>query len=197
MPSSAQLEQPATAPPPSQRPPRRWGWLVALIPAVLALALILGGMVDRTLQSSAFDGVLTSYDVDDAREVTDPVQYAQTPPVGGDYAPQWQRCGTYTKPVADERAVASLRRGAVWLTYRPDISEDDLAVIAAFAASPYVLVSPYPEQSAPIIATAWGRQLTIAEPEDYELSEFVRRFQGGSQAPEAAAGCADGLTTTP
>lgn len=167
-----------------------------LLPAVLAVALIAAGIVSRSLQASTFDGIVTTYDVPDGRPVSGPVDYAQTPPVGGDYAPQWQRCGVYDNPVPDERAVASLRRGAVWLTYRPDISDDDLAVVTAFAASPRVLVSPDPEQSAPIVATAWGRQLVIGSPDGYELSEFVRRFQGGTPAPDGTAGCADGTTAT-
>lgn len=196
MPTSVEAEHPATASPPGGGGPRRWGWLVALLPAVLAIAFVVGGVVTRSLQASTFDDVVVSYDVPDGRAVSGPISYAQSPPVGGDYAPEWQRCGEYSEPVPDERAVASLRRGAVWITFRPGISEDDLAVLTAFTASPYVMVSPYPGQDAPLIATAWGRQVTIGAPEDYELSEFVRRFQGGAQAPNGAAGCADGSTAT-
>lgn len=196
MPIPVQTEQPATAPTSSGRPSRRWGWLVALLPAVLAVAFIVGGMVTRSQQAAAFDEVIATYDVPDGRAVSGPISYAQSPPVGGDHASEWQRCGEYSEPVPDERAVASLRRGAVWITFRPGISEDDLAVLTAFTASPRVLVSPYPGQDAPLVATAWGRQVRIEAPEDYELSEFVRRFAGGAQAPDGAAGCAGGVTTT-
>jgi hypothetical protein len=45
---------------------------------------------------------------------TQPVTYAQNPPVGGPHSPQWLPCGVYTTPVPNENAVHDLEHGAVW-----------------------------------------------------------------------------------
>jgi len=62
------------------------------------------------------------------------IAYAQTPPAGGAYSPMWQKCAHYTAPVYDEYAVHSLERGALWITYRPDLSAADLQALQALLA---------------------------------------------------------------
>ena len=49
--------------------------------------------------------------------VDTPVNYPQTPPVGGPHNPQWQTCAFYDKPIMVERGVHSMEHGAVWITY--------------------------------------------------------------------------------
>jgi hypothetical protein len=51
----------------------------------------------------------------------EPVDYPQSPPVGGPHNPIWQNCGFYSKPVRNENAVHSMEHGAVWITYSPDL----------------------------------------------------------------------------
>src|SRR5215212_3432936 len=57
--------------------------------------------------------------------VDGPVEYPQTPPVGGNHSPVWQNCHYYDTSVPNERAVHSLEHGAVWITYSPDTSAAD------------------------------------------------------------------------
>ena len=183
------------AAPPSGRP-RRTGWVVALLPAVLAVALVVAGLVTRSDRAAEFDAAVVVVDVPDGDQVTGAVTYDRVPPAGGDHAPQWQRCGVYDAPIPDARAVHSLRRGAVWITYRPGASEDDVATMSAYAGSPRVLVSPRADLPAPVVVTAWGRQLLLDTPGDRGLGAFVRQFQQGTTAPEGALGCASGVTAT-
>jgi putative peptide zinc metalloprotease protein len=121
------------------------------------------------------------------------VSYPQSPPVGGNHAPIWQNCGFYRAPIADENAVHSLEHGAVWIAFRSDLPDDQANALRHIAdRSSHVLVSPYPGLPAPLVASAWGRQLRLDSPDDPRLLQFVRAFRLGSQAPERGGPCAGG-----
>jgi hypothetical protein len=153
-------------------------------------------------QVQGLSGV-TSYADLSHDHVAGPVDYPQTPPVGGPHWPPqtgstygWQRCAVYTEPVVDEFAVHSLEHGAVWLTYRPDAAAADVATLAALdeVDPAYVLVSPVADQPAPFMATAWGLQLTADSPADPRLRLFTQTYAGGGQGGEKGADCANGAT---
>ena len=140
------------------------------------------------------DGV-QSFPVQQRLHVQTPVVYPQTPPVGGNHAPIWQNCGFYTTPIANENGVHSLEHGAVWITYRPDLPSDQVEALRAFTTVPhaYVIVSPYSDLSAPIVASAWGHQLRLDSVEDPRLNQFVRAYREGPQAPERGGPCTGGV----
>jgi hypothetical protein len=76
------------------------------------------------------------------------IDYAQTPPAGGPHNPVWQNCGFYDEPVRDENAVHSLEHGAVWITYQPDLPQEQIGKLRDLAQSNrFVLISPYPASS--------------------------------------------------
>lgn len=137
--------------------------------------------------------------------IAGPVRYPQHPPVGGPHWPPrtkdvlgWQACAAYDAPVVDEFAVHSLEHGAVWLSYRPDLPADQVATLRSLIGirPEHVLVSPYPGQAAPVVATAWGLQLAVDSGSDPRLIEFTRSFAGGGQGGELGADCAHGATLT-
>jgi Protein of unknown function (DUF3105) len=122
------------------------------------------------------------------------VDYAQTPPVGGEHNPVWQNCGFYDEPVANENAVHSLEHGAVWITYSPDLPQDQVDVLRDLAHSQtYVLVSPYPDLPSNVVASAWGKQLSLQSADDPDLERFVRAYRQGPQTPEPGAVCTGGI----
>lgn len=127
------------------------------------------------------------------RSVQGDVQYARRPPTNGDHAPLWQNCGFYEKPVRDENAVHSLDHGAVWITYRTDLPKAQLDILSRFARERYVLVSPYPGQRAPVIATAWRNQLQLDSANDPRLRQFVDQFRVTETAPLSGNGCTGGV----
>ena len=118
-----------------------------------------------------------------------PVSYPQVPPVGGIHNPLWQQCGYYPVPVPNERAVHSLEHGAIWITYRPDLPQAEIDALATLARSRnLVLVSPWESGlPAPVVLTAWGRQLRLQSASDPRLAEFVRLY--ANQGPEINAPC--------
>jgi Protein of unknown function (DUF3105) len=129
--------------------------------------------------------------------VDTPIEYPQTPPVGGNHSPVWQDCQYYDTSVPNERAVHSLEHGAVWITYLPDTSPADRDVLKALAATgDHILVSEYDGLPSPIVATAWGKQLQLQSVNDPELQQFVDLFQSGPQTPEPGVTCRDSTSET-
>jgi hypothetical protein len=126
------------------------------------------------------------------------VDYEQRPPVGGDHASVWQDCGFYASAVASEQAVHSLEHGAVWVTYDPELPEDQLTALRELAAdNGYLLVSPLWGLPSPVVASAWGVQLELPSAGDRRLPAFVARYQQGPQTPEPGAPCSGGTSSLP
>jgi hypothetical protein len=121
------------------------------------------------------------------------VTYEQTPPVGGPHFPVWQTCDFYAEPVPNEQGVHSLEHGAVWITYSPDLADDQVAVIEGLAdGKREVLASPYEGLPSPVVASAWGLQLELESAADPRLTQFVDYYENGPQTPEADTPCAGG-----
>jgi putative peptide zinc metalloprotease protein len=135
-----------------------------------------------------------TFDVSAGRPVSGSVAYEHHPPVGGRYAVQWQNCGFYDAPIADDRAVHSLARGAVWIAYRPGLAQPEVALLHAVAQQlGFVLSSPYKGLRAPVVMTAWGRQLALQGVGDPRLAGFIAAFRQSPRAPEAGRPCIGGV----
>jgi hypothetical protein len=148
-----------------------------------------------TAQKKAPIGVVKSYSNLSRDHTKEPVDYPQSPPVGGPHNPIWQNCGYYSKPVRNEYAVHSMEHGAVWITYRPNLPKDQVEKIKSLTLKNYVLVSPYPGLPAPVVATAWGKQLRLDSANDPRLGQFVTTYRLGPQNPEPGAPCTGGVGT--
>jgi Protein of unknown function (DUF3105) len=125
----------------------------------------------------------------------DPVSYDQDPPVGGPHNPIWQNQGFYDEPVRNENAVHDMEHGAVWITYSPDLPQDQKDTLKDIVESKdCLLASPYPNlpSDAPVVASAWGKQLRLGSADDPKLQQFVSAYRKGPQTPEPAAGCTGG-----
>jgi hypothetical protein len=127
------------------------------------------------------------------KTVTGPIEYERTPPTNGNHDPLWQNCGFYEKPIKDRHAVHSLDHGAVWITYRASLPEVQLDVLRRFARERYVLVSPYPGQPAPVVATSWRVQLELDGAGDPRLRKFVDQFRISELAPLSGNRCEGGV----
>jgi predicted small secreted protein len=139
-------------------------------------------------------GVTKSYSNLSRDHTKQPVDYPQSPPVGGPHNPTWQNCGFYSKPVRNEYAVHSMEHGAVWITYSPDLPKDQVETLRDIAQSnSYVLVSPYSDLPSQVVASAWGKQLHLNSADDPRLEQFVSAYQQGPQNPEPGAPCSGGV----
>ena len=127
------------------------------------------------------------------------VEYPTSPPAGGPHLGIWLNCGFYTVPVLDELAVHSLEHGAVWVTYRPEVDAETLAALRVLAAqSSHLLVSPYEAQEAPLVLSAWGRQLRLESREDPRFARFLEVYLiDGPTTPEPGAACSGAVGVPP
>jgi hypothetical protein len=122
------------------------------------------------------------------------VDYAQSPPAGGEHNSIWQNSGFYQEPVRNETAVHTLEHGAVWITYSPDLPQAEKDRIREIVSGQdCVLASPYQGLDAPVVASAWGKQLALEGADDPDLERFVSAYKQGPQTPEPGAACTGGL----
>jgi hypothetical protein len=159
--------------------------VIAVLGGFLAVVLLSG----RSQEASEPAGV-QSFDNLSRNHTYDPVTYEQSPPVGGDHNPIWQNAGFYEEPVQNEKAVHTMEHGAVWITYEPDLPQDQKDELRQIVESQdCLLASPYPNLPAPVVASAWGKQLQLQSVDDPGLREFIRSYRKGPQTPEPGASC--------
>lgn len=117
------------------------------------------------------------------------IDYDRSPPTNGEHSPRWQNCGFYSEPVAEETAVHSMDHGVVWITYRPDLPAEQVEQLRPYGDEEYVIVSPYPDLPAPVVATAWRNQIYLEGASDPRLREFVDQFRISELAPLSGNRC--------
>ena len=169
---------------------------------VVALGMIAGAALgafvplillgDRPQASSDVPGV-KSFENLSLQHNSGTIDYEQIPPVGGEHNPLWQNAGFYEQQVLEEQAVHTLEHGAVWITYRADLPEDQKEKLRRIVESQdCLLASPYPSLPSPIVASAWGKQLRLKSVDDPKLQEFILAYRKGPQTPEPGAPCTGG-----
>lgn len=125
------------------------------------------------------------------------VTYAQTPPAGGPHNPAWQNCGVYDRPLYDEYVVHSLEHGAVWLTYKQELSAEQVKALKKVVdGRTYTLLSPHETQAAPLVLTAWNAQLEVQDAQDPRIQKFLQKYEQGGEAPEIGASCSGAYNGT-
>ncbi len=194
---------------------RNWG-PIALYTATAVLALSIIGfgawkVIERdnapTWQEQAADisGVSNykesnpewfQYDPNFGNHQTGELTYPISPPVGGTHNPKWQSCmgDVYTSQISNEQAVHSMEHGAVWITYRPDLPQDQIDRLASKVRDvEYTLMSPLPGQDKAISLQAWGYQLKVDNAGDDRIDEFINALKRNA-TQEPGATCSGGIT---
>ncbi|MGI9824936.1 DUF3105 domain-containing protein, partial [Agromyces sp. Marseille-Q5079] len=178
---------------------RRIGIWSAAVGGGVVVALIVTAIVltpqPRTYAAGGdgveIEGVAT---FDNASEhVEGPVDYEQTPPVGGPHNPAWLNCGVYTEQVPNENAVHSLEHGALWITYDPSLSESDLTELRAKLPSTYVILSPFEGLPGQIVLSGWNTQLSVDDVDDSRIESFIEEYWQNGNVPEPGAPCTGAL----
>ncbi|MEV6859742.1 DUF3105 domain-containing protein [Streptosporangium subroseum] len=164
-----------------------------------AVILVLVGFVAFYLvkerATTSLDAV-TSAKYPGSLHVQTKVAYKENPPVGGEHNPAWQNCGIYDQPINNENAVHSMEHGAVWITYQPDLPKAQVDKLKELASKDYMLLSPYPNLPAKVVASSWNKQLKLDTAEDPRLPKFISTYKNNSaETPELGASCEGGVST--
>lgn len=206
---------PVGYPAPFPPAPRRSRFVPVVLAVVVAIALVATAVLvpllltgddeadDRSADDSGSQGsvdtstlaaVATYDDLPTTHlEIGEDHSYAQSPAVGGPHAPVWIECGVHDEPLPEVNAVHDLEHGTTWITYRPDDVDDDGVDRLADQLPANGLLSPYPDQAAPVVITVWGRQLELTGPDDPRIALFVAEYGAGDTAPEPYASCNGGV----
>lgn len=164
---------------------------VSITAVVLAIGFAVAFVIIREeANRPSLDAVETFKVVQE--HVATPVTYAQTPPAGGEHSAVWLNCGIYDKPVPNENAVHSMEHGAVWVTYQPSLPADKVKTLRDSLPSTYIVLSPFDNLPAPVVASAWGKQIKLDSVDDPRLAAFVKEYRQGPQTPEPGAACTGG-----
>ena len=169
------------------------------IGAVVLIVLVIVGLVlyQRQQSEASIPAGTQSFSVAGAQHTPETVQYTEHPPVGGQHNPVWQNCGFYAAPIRSETGVHSLEHGSVWITYSPDLPQDQIATLQDLAAQQtFILISPMDDLPSPVVASSWGRQLQLDSADDERLDQFIRLFRLSPEAPEPGAACTGGTSET-
>lgn len=103
----------------------------------------------------------------------------------------------YDRPLYDEYAVHSLEHGAVWLTYTPDLPAEQVNALKQLVEGrTHALLSPHDTQTAPVVITAWNKQLHVQDATDARLKRFLQKYEQGGEAPEIGASCSGAYSGT-
>jgi hypothetical protein len=177
---------------------RTIGISVASVVGVAAIALVITFVVTSAVPKvdpsdisikgmQTFDG-LTATHVTTAVDYD--AEYGMNPPAGGNHNQAWLNCGVYTEPQQNENAVHALEHGAVWVTYDPEaLGDAEVQKLQDSIPSTYMLLTPYPDLPAPVVASAWGYQVELDGVDDPRLGQFIDKFRQSPDAPEPGAAC--------
>lgn len=161
---------------------------------VAVVAIVLVGVIIFRFVGSSVAGVTDFGLQERGHDEGVIIETGDLPPVGGVHSPRWQNCGIYDEPLDNKNAVHSMEHGAVWITYQPEL---DVAGVNALrdlvGDQTYLLMSPYPGLSSPVVLSAWGIQLEVDSAGDELVAEFVSTYRLGPQTPEFGAACTGGV----
>ncbi len=170
---------------------------------VLAFVVGFGALVwfDMSQQATSGppEGVQEFGEIPGGQHTQDPVDYEQNPPVGGPHNPVWQNSGFYEEPIRNENAVHTMEHGAVWITYSPDLPQDQKDALREIVEGrDCLLASPYPglPDGTPLVASSWNTQVELESVDDPNLQRFIQSYRRGPQTPEPGAACTGGTSET-
>ncbi len=183
-------------------PQRPWGLIAgALVVVLFAAAVITYAVVkvneanaDKVSSPDDIKGMQTYEYAAGQQHVTTPVDYSESPPVGGPHDGFWADCtgSVYDVDIRHENAVHSLEHGAVWITYNPDdLSDADVAKLADLVDGVSGrMLSPYEGLDSPISLQSWNHQLKVDSVGDQRIEQFADLMTRNADFhPEVGASC--------
>lgn len=181
---------------------RPWGLIAAALAVVVFAATVITYAVvtvnqanaDKVTSTDQIEGIETFEYARGQGHVPTPVDYPESPPVGGEHDGVWADCtGTvYSVDIRNENAVHSLEHGATWITYDPDrVDQQGVDALGAIVTDTTgTMLSPRPGLDAAVSLQSWNNQLTVDSATDPRIEQFVEFLTfNADSTPELGATC--------
>lgn len=115
------------------------------------------------------------------------------PPASGKHGSPlpWQ---VYDREIPDQNMIHNLEHGGVYVSYQPDLPQEQIDKIESLFGPPYsregftptkALVAPREANNAPIILTSWRRQMKLDSFDEEKMVEYYLRNVSKSPEPFA------------
>ena len=146
---------------------------------------------DYRAQEGATPGVVKSYSNLSRNHTKEPVDYPQTPPVGGRTTPSGRTAAS--TPSRSETSTPS----TPWSTGQCRSPTHPTFLRNGQNQEPHAeelrTRESVPRLTRPVVASAWGKQLRLNSTNDPRLEHFVSTYSQGPQNPEPGAPCTGGV----
>lgn len=111
-------------------------------------------------------------------------QYNSNPPTSGPHYPQPANWGIYENQLADETLLHNLEHGGIWVSYKPDLPDDQKAKLKEIAGryKSKVILEPRVQNDSPIALVAWQRLLKLDNADEKRITQFISTYK--NLAPE-------------
>lgn len=114
--------------------------------------------------------------------------YNSDPPTSGNHWPAPAKNGVYGDPLPDEQLIHNMEHGHVWISYKPDVSDEVKNKLAEIVNEDNwkVVMAPRPANDKAIVLAAWGRYLKMDEPDYDKVKIFIETYRnrGPERTPE-------------
>ena len=163
-----------------------------ILAAILLIAIgygVYNWAQDRDL-NQAPEGAIADYSYPGSQHTEGPVEYTENPPVGGVHDSVWYTCQYYDTTIRTENAVHSLEHGAIWITFDPNLPQDQKDHIKNLTEEQgYIIASPVEGLPSPVVASSWNHQIQLQDANDDDLRRFIATYKQGPDTPEPGASC--------
>jgi hypothetical protein len=125
----------------------------------------------------------------DRQHVADPVQLQipdGRPPARGPHFAVPQAVGVYDQPVPDGNTIHSLEHGIVWISYNPQLVDQQTVDSLEDLGDDYggdTIVAPRPANAMAIAAVSWGQLLELDAFDREQLADFITTNRNRSPEP--------------
>jgi len=106
--------------------------------------------------------------------------YSSNPPTSGEHYPSEAPWGVHAQPLPDELVIHNLEHAGIWISYK-DPNDTDLASKLGQVTRRYatkVILTPRPQNDAPIAVAAWGHLLKLQEFDEVKIVAFISAYRG-------------------
>lgn len=131
---------------------------------------------------------------DDGRKHVESKEYGgEEPPTSGDHANpiEWK---VYDTEVRDDNVIHNMEHGGMYVSYRPDLPQDQIDRLKALLGPPYsnpefkptkALLAPRAANTSPIVVSSWTRSMKLESFDEKRIVEYYLANFGKSPEPSA------------